>query len=690
MANRYFLNIGTDYGSTANWSDTSGGAGGFSVPGTNDDLFFDGNSGNCDLNADRIVANINFTGYRRTIAFSSFYLRIYSNLTLSPTMTMTATTGYLFIFPFFSGTKTITSNGYVVPIDVEIRVSGQTITLADDFQTSAGKLLRITSSSGTCLINSNQIKVGGDLYLDIGQLNWLTGTAKINLTGTGSVSGNFNNGNQGVLGLDFEINTTGTITFNETTTLFSNFTYVTGTVVAATGSTLLFKAFASATKTLNLGASNNWYNLRFENNLSTAFYNTIFNLTSDINVVNSLSFRAQSTSTTGIQVNNNTIYCSGSLDGNSHESTVFGTTTVVMNGTGTITTTNTTLPSSYTYAGFRLPMNINTTGLVTLVGNFYYGGATFSITTPQNFDCVSQDATFYFGQLTKLSLNSDFQFGKLAINSSATVTGGNIHVLDLLTTSVTLQNTGFTTVTGCDFYLWGDYIGLGKTILTNVDTIGETLYLVGSKKTIFQTDDNLTTTSTRIASNIFFNKTGKLSIIGKNTKFSNSTTSPQTITYISGEVEMPRVDDRITFGASTNYVISIYGKVSKMRLRNVRFGVTSNRTVTFYDEFFCGSANNPLNIQGVNVTTPYADSSSTYLISNASSSQFDSHFTKISGVIWNGPKLNLTNTNKNNQLGNISVNSNTNQLAQGFSKNSPLIAKEPMFGNLLADPTVTK
>jgi hypothetical protein len=32
----------------------------------------------------------------------------------------------------------------------------------------------------------------------------------------------------------------------------------------------------------------------------------------------------------------------------------------------------------------------------------------------------------------------------------------------------------------------------------------------------------------------------------------------------------------------------------------------------------------------------------------------------------------------------------TNGLAQGFSKNSPLITKEPMFGILLTDPTVTR
>ena len=51
MANRYFLNIGANWGDTANWSDTSGGTGGFSVPTNVDDVFFDANSGNCTVNA---------------------------------------------------------------------------------------------------------------------------------------------------------------------------------------------------------------------------------------------------------------------------------------------------------------------------------------------------------------------------------------------------------------------------------------------------------------------------------------------------------------------------------------------------------------------------------------------------------------------------------------------------------------
>lgn len=51
MANRYFLNVGTNWNDTANWSTSSGGAGGASVPGTSDVAIFDVNSGNCIVEA---------------------------------------------------------------------------------------------------------------------------------------------------------------------------------------------------------------------------------------------------------------------------------------------------------------------------------------------------------------------------------------------------------------------------------------------------------------------------------------------------------------------------------------------------------------------------------------------------------------------------------------------------------------
>lgn len=72
MAARFFVNGGVDnnWGSTSNWSTTSGGAGGSSVPTTADDVTFDASSPNCTVNAsNRVCKTINFTNYTNTINY---------------------------------------------------------------------------------------------------------------------------------------------------------------------------------------------------------------------------------------------------------------------------------------------------------------------------------------------------------------------------------------------------------------------------------------------------------------------------------------------------------------------------------------------------------------------------------------------------------------------------------------------
>ncbi len=59
MANRYFLNNTTDWNDINNWSSSSGGSSGFSVPSLNDDVFFDSNSGNCSLDTHVYILSFN-------------------------------------------------------------------------------------------------------------------------------------------------------------------------------------------------------------------------------------------------------------------------------------------------------------------------------------------------------------------------------------------------------------------------------------------------------------------------------------------------------------------------------------------------------------------------------------------------------------------------------------------------------
>lgn len=65
MANRYWVAASAgNWTDTANWSTTSGGAGGASVPGASDDVIFDTNgAGNCTVNVNVDVLSITFSSY---------------------------------------------------------------------------------------------------------------------------------------------------------------------------------------------------------------------------------------------------------------------------------------------------------------------------------------------------------------------------------------------------------------------------------------------------------------------------------------------------------------------------------------------------------------------------------------------------------------------------------------------------
>lgn len=58
MALRFFLNIGTSWNDTSNWSASSGGAGGAGVPTSSDIATFDANSGNCNTDVNSNTSGI--------------------------------------------------------------------------------------------------------------------------------------------------------------------------------------------------------------------------------------------------------------------------------------------------------------------------------------------------------------------------------------------------------------------------------------------------------------------------------------------------------------------------------------------------------------------------------------------------------------------------------------------------------
>lgn len=275
MAARYFINggINNKWGDTSNWSDTSGGAGGFSVPTSSDDVFLDGSSPNCTVNTtNRNAKTLTCTGYINTLNFDVVgrYLTVAGNIVFANTMLITGTG----IFQV-NTSASITSNGLTVTARFDF-AGIITITLNDDLVVIGNVTMGTTGSE---IFNGNTFYIDGNLSI-VNNVN-ITGTTNFVLNGTGTIS------HTGVTTWGFKcnltINTSGTITLG-TNWKFggATFTYTSGTVVT-TSSTLIIVSSC----TLNLAG------IVF-NNVTCAYTATITN--------NSL-----------LTINNNLTYSSGTV-----------------------------------------------------------------------------------------------------------------------------------------------------------------------------------------------------------------------------------------------------------------------------------------------------------------------------------------------------------------------------------------
>lgn len=205
MAQRYWVPGGTGAtSSTTNWSTTSGGSSGASVPGASDDAIFDSNSGSGTATFTSATwLSVNFTGFTGTFAGTGTMTIAGGNVTFGSGMTIT----WSGTLQFNVAGSTITANEKTITGLMVIAsgfAAGGTITLSGNFQCGGvqhtvvpgtvninGSNLILANTSGT-LINSSS----GRLF---------AGTSKFVLAGTGNV-------NIGGITNNVDINTAGTIT----------------------------------------------------------------------------------------------------------------------------------------------------------------------------------------------------------------------------------------------------------------------------------------------------------------------------------------------------------------------------------------------------------------------------------------------------------------------------------------------
>lgn len=155
---RYWVTGGNGaWNSTTNWSASSGGASGASLPDSTQDVFFDGNSGagTSTVNTTTSVLSLDFTGFAGTLAGSNA-INVFGNLKFAATMTRTWN-GTL-TFSATSGTKTVTSNGITLGGAVTFNGVGGTWQLQDAFTTASTVTLLLLN--GTLDTNGKALSCG--------------------------------------------------------------------------------------------------------------------------------------------------------------------------------------------------------------------------------------------------------------------------------------------------------------------------------------------------------------------------------------------------------------------------------------------------------------------------------------------------------------------------------------------------
>ena len=148
MANRYWVGgTGTwNTTSTANWSASSGGAGGASVPTANDSVFFN-QAGTYTVTMTNALACLDITTSTGTVTFAT---GTNPSLTVSGSMTLSAgtiwnSTGAI----TFNATtsKTITTNGTLLPLSITFNGAGGSWTLGSALSTNSGALTTLVAGT---------------------------------------------------------------------------------------------------------------------------------------------------------------------------------------------------------------------------------------------------------------------------------------------------------------------------------------------------------------------------------------------------------------------------------------------------------------------------------------------------------------------------------------------------------------
>jgi len=184
MADRYWVGgTGTwNTTSTTNWSASSGGASGASVPTASDSVIFD-QSSTYTVTLTGALTCLNFTVSAGTVTFSSTGTLAISGLLSLVAATVWNATGTI-TFAATSGTNTITTNGVSISASITFNGVGGTFQLASALTSGATRTCTLTN--GTLDLNNFTLTTGAFSSNNSNTRVLAFGTGKIVLTGTGA------------------------------------------------------------------------------------------------------------------------------------------------------------------------------------------------------------------------------------------------------------------------------------------------------------------------------------------------------------------------------------------------------------------------------------------------------------------------------------------------------------------------
>jgi hypothetical protein len=343
MPDRFWVGSGSQaWNSTTNWSATSGGAGGASVPTAADDVFFDANS-NIAINRN---VNINVASACRRIDFKAYT----GAVTMSNTLTVGATVANVTGSVELGSGMTITGNG---TLQTRTNTWFQFISNGKHWPNNLGLNTQYTVANSRLIISGSDLVVNGTLTLHTNtpaaadlflyssgtggpfhlipcgsftnacqgsdDIQTLTSGQKIIFKGTGTWSNLETNTQRLFVPVDIDAGpntlTIGTATHASTLTYLSGTVNCTGTFVVYNGEVLNTSGSTTPTTSTSSSSGINFNNLQFRSSAGVA----TFLINSPLCVVGTLSTRTLTGTVVGnvgndIVLNGDIIYLNGNLD----------------------------------------------------------------------------------------------------------------------------------------------------------------------------------------------------------------------------------------------------------------------------------------------------------------------------------------------------------------------------------------